>query len=499
MNKLNLQGLPDVLSFLSNISSDEIFTSPKLARSLLDQLPPEIWKDSKITFLDPCVKSGVFLREIASRLVEGLEEQISDRQERINHVLTKQVFGMAITQLTGQIARRSIYGSKTSNGKYSFCSDFPSESGNIWYENTTHVWKIGQCKICGARRSEYPDDENQETYAYGFIHNFEPEEIFSMKFDVIIGNPPYSLDTGGSGRQAKPIYQHFIRQAMRLNPRYLSMIVPSKWFGGGMGLDDFRKEMLADKRIRRIVDFLDANEVFPDEDIPGGVCYFLWDRDNPGSCEITNVHKGIRQTSVRELNEFPTFVRQSSSVPILRKCLDSKKESLSKIVSSTRPFGLSTKERPSKKGEITLIHTGGQGLIQESKITTGDEFINKWKVLVSKTSHDHGGNPDKDGARRVLSRVEVIGPKVVCTESYIVIGPFKTKREADNCAIYLRTKFVRHLISLLSFSQDITRERFNYVPMEDFSKPTDDANLYKKYDLTDEEVTYIESSIKAMG
>ena len=222
-------------------------------------------------------------------------------------------------------------------------------------------------------------------------------------------------------------------------------------------------------------------------------------RDNPGSCEITNVHKGIRQTSVRELNEFPTFVRQSSSVPILRKCLDSKKESLSKIVPSTRPFGLSTKERPSKKGEITLIHSGGQGLIQESKITTGDEFINKWKVLVSKTSHDHGGNPDKDGARRVLSRVEVIGPKVVCTESYIVIGPFKTKREADNCAIYLRTKFVRHLISLLSFSQDITRERFNYVPMEDFSKPTDDVNLYKKYDLTDEEVTYIESSIKAMG
>jgi site-specific DNA-methyltransferase (adenine-specific) len=498
MNKLTLAGLPDVLSFLSNISSDEVFTSPKLAKSLLDNLPIEIWRDKNVTFLDPCAKSGVFLREIASRLVEGLEEQIPDRAERINHVLTRQVFGLAITQLTGQIARRSLYGSKSANGPYSFCDKFISEDGNLWFQNTLHTWKADHCTYCGARRTEYSHGENEESYAYGFIHGIDPQEVFDMKFDVIVGNPPYSLDTGGSGRQAKPIYQHFVRQAMKLNPRFLSMIIPSKWFGGGMGLDEFRKEMLGDTRIRKIVDFLDANEVFPDEDIPGGVCYFLWDRDNPGQCEITNVHKGNLSKSIRNLDEFPTFVRQSASVPVLRKVLARKNETLAKLVSSTRPFGLSTKERPSNKGPLTLIHSGGQGAIQLEKVTSGKDLIDKWKVLVSKTSHDHGGNPDRDGARRVLSRVEVIGPKTVCTESYILLGPFQTKREAENCALYLKTKFVRHLISLLSFSQDITRERFNYVPNEDFSDVINDAQLYKKYELTNEEIQYIESTIKVM-
>ena len=281
---------PDVLSCLANLSNDEVFTPPSLVNDILDLLPAELWSNPNAKFLDPVSKSGVFLREMAKRLMKGLETQIPDKQERINHIFSQQLYGIAITDLTALLSRRSVYCSKTANGKYSICETFNDEQGNIRYKRIEHVWVGEKCNYCGATKEVYDRGRELETYAYQFIHTDKPEKIFNMKFDVIVGNPPYQLTVGVEKENyAVPLYHSFIEQAKKLNPRFLSMIIPARWYAGGRGLDDFRKEMLNDNRIRRIVDFPNATDCFPGVDISGGVCYFLWDRDNRGNCTVETV------------------------------------------------------------------------------------------------------------------------------------------------------------------------------------------------------------------
>ena len=488
---------PDVLNCIANLSNDEVFTPPTLANQVLDMLPQELFQSPKTTFLDPFTKSGVFLREIVKRLDHGLESQIPDRQARIDHIMHNQVFGIACTELTAHLSRRSLYCSKHPDGKHSV-SHFDSPQGNVLYTPLKHTWENGKCKFCNASKSVYDRGDAAEQYAYQFIHTNQPEHFFKMKFDVVIGNPPYQLSDGGAQASATPLYNLFVEQAIKLNPKFLSMIIPSRWFAGGKGLDSFRNSMLNDRRIRVLCDFENANDCFPGVDIAGGVCYFLWDRDHQGDCKVLRYKNGDFSSEVRKLNEFDTFIRDSEAVSIIKKVNSFSEAKMTSIVSSSKPFGLRTFERPMETGDITLRWQNGEGPYDSRVITTGRDMIDKWKVITSYVGYDHAGNPGKDGKRRVLSRIDIIPPKTICTETYLVIGAFDTKTEAENLVAYMKTKFFRSLIAVFMVSHHITKDSYRLVPIQDFTIRHTDAELYAKYGFDEAEINFIESRIREM-
>lgn len=490
---------PDVLTCLANLSNDEVFTPPVVVNRMLDLLPAELWRNPDARFLDPVSKTGVFLREIAKRLMEGLSERIPDRQQRADHIFTRQLFGIAITELTALLSRRSVYCSKQANGPYSVCTAFHDADGNIRFRSTEHTWQNGRCRYCGASREVYDRDDTLESHAYEFIHTENPETIFpDMKFDVIIGNPPYQLSDGGNGASASPLYHRFVRQAQKLKPRYLTMIIPSRWFGGGKGLDDFRREMLNDNHIRVLVDYENASDCFPGVDIAGGVCYFLWDRDNPGLCDVVNVRNNETMHSVRALNEFDTFIRHDQAASIVRKVCAFGEPMMSNIVSSSKPFGLRTFVRPQESGDILLRWQNGEGPYRRDEITVGRELIDKWKVITSYVGYDHAGNPGKDGQRRVFSKIDILPPGTICTETYLVVDSFDTEQEAKNLVAYMKTLFFRFLVAQCMYSHHITKEAYRLVPIQDFSQSWTDKKLYAKYGITDEEIKFIESMVRPM-
>lgn len=496
---------PDVLSCLANLSNDEVFTPPELVNQMLDMLPADLWTNPNAKFLDPVTKSGVFLREIVKRLIAGLEIQIPDLQTRINHICTNQVYGIAITELTSLLARRSVYCAKAANSALSICTAFDANNpqGNIRYERTEHTWTGGKCSHCGANQAEYDRDEALENHAYRFIHTDNPSELFGadMKFDVIIGNPPYQLSDGGNGASASPIYHKFIQQAKKLSPRYLCMIVPARWYAGGKGLDDFRLEMLNDRRISEIHDFPETSDCFTGINIRGGVCYFLWDKDYSGETEITNYKNGQKTiTEKRPLLEKNShvFIRYNEAISILRKVQEKNQESFSKIVSSRKPFGLSTNfsefiEFPSKDKNILLHRFGKNGYISSSQIMNNNELVDKIKILVPKASPGTDAYP-----HLILSKPILAMEKTACTETYIIVGPFNDKTIAFNVLTYMYSQFFRFMILLIKNTQDVTKKVYQFVPMQDFNEPWTDKKLYAKYGLTADEIAFIESMIRPM-
>ena len=495
---------PDVLECIANLSNDEVFTPPAVANAMLDMLPQELFRSPDTKFLDPATKSGVFLREIAKRLLVGLEDQIPDLQERVDHIFQKQLYGIAITELTSHLARRSVYCSKYASGKYSI-SHFDTVDGNIRYKNTPHRFVDGKCVFCGASESEYGGKkrEGMETHAYEFIHTTKPQEILKMKFDVIVSNPPYQLSTTENGKQAKPLYNLFIEQMKKLNPRYLTMIIPSRWYSGGLGLDSFRNTMMKDRRIRCIVDYANAKDCFPQNSISGGVCYFLWDRDYIGDCKFINISGNTRTEKERALDEFPIIVRYNEAVDIIHKACSLRETSFSTIVSGISPFGLPTNYRAHKErqpgDDIRLYINGGKNYMSSHDLPKGHEYIGKYKILLSRLGAEHAGEPSRDGTFQVLSgSLQLMDKNDACTHTYRTVGPFSTKEEARHALQYMKTKFFRFLTMQTMTSINISVDTFSFVPMQDFSKPWIDNELYKKYNLSKNEIDFIESIIKPM-
>jgi hypothetical protein len=518
---------PDVLTCIANLSNDEVFTPPELANRMLDALAEawaadhggaNLWGDSTVRFLDPCTKSGVFLRAITSRLTEGLAQEIPDLRARVDHILTQQVYGIGITRLTSLLARRSVYCSKHAQGQHSIARGFASDDGNIWFQRVEHTWIDGKCAYCSANQRDYDRGEGLETHAYAFIHTDDTQKRLAalfggdMQFDVIIGNPPYQLGQSGGeavGSFAMPIYHKFVEAAKGIEPRYLIMVTPSRWFAGGRGLDDFRQEMLADKRLRGLVDYPDSRDVFPGVDIAGGVSYFLWDSTWKGKCNVITMIGDVAGPSLsRYLNDYDILVRYNEAVSILERVLGSSKgelfESLASQVSPIQPFSIRTKFRgaPSSDGmanPVLIYQNGGTGFIERDQIPRNTDWVDQWKVFLSRTSSEHGGQADKSGTRRVFSLILIGKPGTACTETYLVAGRFNTEAEAKNFGAYLRTKFVRFLVSLRTNTQDIYSERFAFVPRLPMDREWTDEMLYKKYGITEDEIAFIEGRIRPMG
>jgi site-specific DNA-methyltransferase (adenine-specific) len=503
---------PDILTCIANLSNDEVFTPPELANQMLDTLAQawaanndgaNIWADKTVTFLDPCTKSGVFLREITSRLTEGLKDAIPDLQKRVDHILTKQVFGIGITQITSLLARRSVYCSKYANGEHSIAQSFTDEAGNIWFERTEHTWEGNKCKYCSAPKVILDRSEGVENYAYPFIHTDNIKTWIAkkfggdMQFDVVIGNPPYQLDDGGFGTSAAPIYHKFIERALALKPRFASFVTPSRWMAGGKGLDDFRRDMLSDKRLVCIVDFPKLYEAFPGVKIRGGVSYFLWNGGHSGHCSFQTIWDGkpTGPAVQRDLGAFDVLVRRNEAIPILEKVRARGESNLSAFVSSRKPFGLPTNFRGKgdKRGltaPVQLFENQRTGWIERDQILANPEWVDRWKVLMTRVQGTSAAVETK-----FLSKPIVAGPGTACTETYLVAGAFESQQEADRLAAYLRTRFVRFLVSLRKPSQDATRAVYGFVPNIGTSAVWTDALLYSRYGLSESEVKFIESQV----
>lgn len=497
---------PDVLNCLANLSNDEVFTSPEIANKILDMLPKEIWNDPNAKFLDPFAKSGVFLREITKRLLDGLKEQIPDLQDRIDHILHDQVYGIAITELTSLLCRRSLYCTKYPNSKFSI-SKFSNVDGNIRFKVIKHTWKNGVCVYCGANKNEYKRSDDLETYAYEFIHTEHPERILNMKFDVIIGNPPYQLNDGGSanGMSAKPIYQHFVENSLKLNPKYLCMIIPARWYSGGKGLDDFRALMLNDKHITNLVDYENYKDVFAGlGGLAGGVCYFLRERDRTvEKCKITNFYNDNLIVDYRPLNEFDFFIRSNRSIDIIKKISIWNKENnnsklLSDSVSVRLPFGITTTYTPVKDGvPCYFTQKIGKTFVKKEDIVDKDNLVNKWKFLAPKAPIAGQTDFTKPVMFFYEGNTIVSEPGTVCSESWLVLKASNNQDSILKFKNYVLTKCFRFLLLQTVVSQNITKKNYCFIPdlSDELLDNISDEYLKKIWNLSEDDWNYIDSKI----
>lgn len=503
--------VPDILDAIAALSSNAIPTPPVLARALLDLLPEEVWSNPDYRWLDPATKSGSILREAARRLMEGLAGWEPDPIKRSEHILRNMLYGCAITQVHGEMTRRSVYVSRDATSEYSLVP-FKDPEGHLPFVPADHDFKLnkqgrptGSCRLCGAP-VKLERGSTRENYAYAFVHGAYPtEEMDDMQFDVIVGNPPYQIGTDGHGATASTIYHHFVDRAIALNPRYLAMITPSRWFSGGKGLDDFRAKMISDRRLRTMVDNPKLFDCFPGVKIRGGVNYFLWDRDHDGDCDFsTRIDGVVVSTVTRDLRLGKgVLVRDTNALSIIEKVSARLTSSVEDICSVTKPFGLTMRSNYAGSvaepfhGAIPLIYASHVGYSRLDQIQRNHAWIDRWKVLLPMAS---SGDTNQDSTGRivdvVLGEPIAVAPGSACTQTYFIAGMFESREETENFAHYLATKFVRFLVLQRKTTQHMRQDRFRFVPLLDMNRRWKDEDLYLEFGLSQAEIDHIEATIK---
>ncbi len=526
----------DILETITNVGNDEVFTPRKTCDMMLDSLPDEVWHNPNYKWLNPTTKNGIFEREIAIRLDIGLKEIIPDTKKRRKHILQNMIFSIGQTRFTANVARRTVYYCSQANRKcdgieaedghfvngYAIGNGswFNDEEGNIKTPTAEHFFVREKCKYCKiSKQSRYNDITQREKYAYEFIH-YDSTEILrrlqcmffggnkNMKFDVIIGNPPYQLnDGGGTGSGGTPIYDKFVEQAIALKPKYLSMIIPSRWFSGGKGLKGFRTKMISDIHISLLHDFLEAKQCFPSTSIEGGVCFFLWEREYNGKCKIITHSKDTYAESYRYLNEnsdIDIFIRDELALDIYYQVSKKQCESFETLVSARNCFRLGdceeiTSDIPTSNYRILGFFGRNRSfkyLKDGIKIPLNDGMAKKWKLFVSKADGAAGqiGNPIP---ARIMGRAEIGEPNSVCSETYLVVGPFNDKKETINAQKYMKTKFFRFMVGIRK-TKNMPRETYKFVPIVDFNEEWTDKKLYDYFELSKKQIDYIEKMIEEL-
>ena len=503
MNEIVAESQSDILEVIADLSSDEVRTPPRIANQILDLLPSEIWSNPEIRILDPGSKTGVFLREATKRLMNGLSKPFPDSRKRLDHILREMIWGVAITELTGLISRRTLYCSKDASGLHSIVK-FKNPAGNIWFKDAKHSFVNRRCIECNA--SQDLERTGRDNHAYGFIHEQGRamlEKEFPMKFDVIVGNPPYQMDGGSGGTSASPLYNVFVEQAKALKPTHLAMIIPSRWMAGGRGLEEFRRQMLSDGKIAHLVDFPNTKDVFP-RDIKGGVCYFHWMENHSGPAQMTIVRGTERFGPVaRNLGEFDVLVRDARALEILNLVKLRGEKTIETMISGNTPFGLATNfnEHSSKasikESELKLYYFSkgkrAVGFCRDSLVGKNRHLISQWKVLLPAAYGAGESVPHQILGQSILSE-----PQSVCTQTYITFGPFGNELQAKHAQMYLNTRMARFLVSLRKISQDAQASVYSWVPEQDWNVPWTDELLLDKYELSEKQWNYVQSVIKEM-
>lgn len=455
-------------------TSTRIFTPQKIVQEMIEALPEEVWNPTT-TFFDPAIKSGVYLVEIFNKLMNNatLIKEFPDEQKRKNHILQNQLFGVALDNFDYMIAQRNLYG-------------YVNPSGNIrTIENYLNLVK----------------NKNTQFYAEAVKKEFN-----NMIFDVVIGNPPYQDGKIDTNRGARPIYNNFIEKVKMLSPRYMSFIIPAKWYSGGLGLDEFRNSMLSDYRISELHDYPDTEDVFQGVYIMGGVCYFMWDSIKKSEmCKIVTHQHGDSDIMLRPLllGGTDTFIRSNVASVIMKKILEKSSSYINSYVSPLSPFGQPSTEKGSiiKTSESQIgwwitgndIKGGSMNYIERYEIKKNIDYVNKHKVFVTKANDNMLSFPYK-----VLNMPFYGEPGTACNGSFLVIGPFGNKTICENVISYMCTKFFRFCMQQRKYSQNTSQDTYKFVPLQDFSSSWTDEKLYEKYGLTDEEIAYIEKTIKPM-
>ncbi len=417
-----------------------------------------------------------------SRKNDASNNLLSEDLSLWDRIVSENIFVVCMTEMACRITRRTLVGFRNAKVNVRYIKDLteqikvsPSNIAKILYQGHS-FWKTN-------------NDDN-------------------MKFDTIIGNPPYNRKDGGAGESGTPLYNLFVDLARQMTPQYISMIMPAKWYTDGKGLNQFRQSMFTDRRLAELFDYTESHDCFSNVDISGGVCYFLWDKTYNGLCAFTSIHQGRRTTTMRDLNEGDEFVRHMEALSIIEKVKAQTTHFYNERASIHRPFGLRTYVKPLDKGDIILRYNQGRGPYDSSLITVGREMISQWKVIISRLTAEHAGQTDKDGRKKMLASLDMLSPNEICTETYIVVDSVDTQQEANRVTDYLKTCFVRFLVSLVTATQQMNRDKFRLVPIQNLSDDSDirwgtsvadiDKQLYAKYELTDGEIAFIERMIKPM-